>query len=465
MGGRAGGGRCPVTGVLDELTGAAVATDFGALPPEVATRLTLLLADAVGCALAGVTDPTARRVAGLAASRFGTPTGVTALGVGTPVTPDMAAFVNGTALRALELNDTYLGGEPVHPSDTVSAVLAAGELAGASGATVLAGMAVAYETLCRLCANAAIRERGWDTVTFGALATALGAGRVLGLDRDRLRDAVTVATVSAPALWQTRVGELSAWKTSAFADAARNGLFAALVAQTGIGGPPQAIDGPSGLERVVTGRLDLPDAAEWQTMRVRAKMFAAQYFTHPAIEACLRLRETGLPAGSIRAVAVRTFGMAVTTAGTDRDKWAPANRETADHSLPYCAAVALLDGEVTPAQFTDARLAADDVRALLPLVTVAEDPEATAGYPDTMATTVEVTLDGETRSASVTRPLGDPRRGLTEADVAAKFLRCATASGLDHHATRRVLDLCLGVTGLDDIGVLLHAARDAAVPA
>jgi 2-methylcitrate dehydratase len=455
-----------VTDVLDDLTAQAVATDFGALPDEVATRLTLLLADAVGCALAGVTDPTARRVAALAGARFATPAGCTALGVATPVTPDLAAFVNGTALRALELNDTYLGGEPVHPSDTVGAVLAAGELAGASGATVLAGMAVAYEALCRLCANASIRERGWDTVTFGALATALGAGTVLGLDRNRLRDAVTVATVSAPALWQTRVGELSPWKTSAFADAARNGLFAALVAQAGIGGPPRAIDGPSGLERVVTGPLALPDAAEWQTMRVRAKMFAAQYFTHPAIEACVRLRAGGLPAASIRAIDVRTFGMAVTTAGTDRDKWAPANRETADHSLPYCASVALLDGEVTPAQFSDERLAADDVRALLPLVTVTEDPAATAAYPDTMATTVEVRLaGGQARSESVTRPLGDPRRGLTEQDVAAKFVRCATAAGLDETAVRRVLDLTLGVADLPDVGVLLRAARDAAVPA
>lgn len=454
-----------MTDVLDELTGQAAAIEFATLPTEVTTRLTLLLADGLGCALAGVTDPAARRVAALADRWFaaGDHTGATALGVTHPVSPDAAAFVNGTALRALELNDTYLGGEPVHPSDTISAVLAAGELAGASGPDVLAGMAVAYEALCRLCARSAIRQRGWDSVTFGALACALGAGRVLGLDADGLRDAVTVATVSAPALWQTRVGRLSAWKTSAFADAARNGLFAALVAGAGIGGPPQAIDGPSGLEQVVTGPLSLPDPNDWQTLRVRAKLFAAQYFTHPAIEACLLLRDAGVTADAVRSLTVRTFEMAVTTAGTDPDKWAPTNRETADHSLPYCVSVALLDGEVTPAQFGTDRLTAADVRALLPKVTVTEDPAATADYPDSMATTVEVTLtDGRTWSASVRRPLGDPRRGLSRADVAAKFQRCTAASGVDQEAARAVLDLALGVAELSDIGELVAAAHGAA---
>ncbi|HEX7657969.1 MAG TPA: hypothetical protein VF444_00710, partial [Pseudonocardiaceae bacterium] len=242
-----------------------------------------------------------------------------------------------------------------------------------------------------------------------------------------------------------------------------NGLFAALVAGAGIGGPPQAIDGPSGLEQVVTGPLSLPDPNDWQTLRVRAKLFAAQYFTHPAIEACLLLRDAGVTADAVRSLTVRTFEMAVTTAGTDPDKWAPTNRETADHSLPYCVSVALLDGEVTPAQFGTDRLTAADVRALLPKVTVTEDPAATADYPDSMATTVEVTLtDGRTWSASVRRPLGDPRRGLSRADVAAKFQRCTAASGVDQEAARAVLDLALGVAELSDIGELVAAAHGAA---
>ncbi|MCS6898018.1 MAG: MmgE/PrpD family protein, partial [Nitrospira sp.] len=140
---------------------------------------------------------------------------------------EWATFVNGLLIRYLDFNDTYLSKEPAHPSDNWAPVLAVGEAIKASGRQILTAAVLAYEIQCRLCDASSLRKHGIDHVTYGAISSTLAAGQLLGLDEAKLTHAVGLAAVCNIALRQTRSGELSMWKGCAFANAARNGVFAA----------------------------------------------------------------------------------------------------------------------------------------------------------------------------------------------------------------------------------------------
>src|SRR3989449_6906426 len=126
--------------------------------------------------------------------------------------------------------------EPAHPSDNISAALAIAESVGANGRELITAIALAYEVQCRLCDAASIRARGWDHVTYGSFSTSLAAGKLLGLSEAEMVHAQGLAGVPNNAMRQTRVGELSMWKGCAFANASRNGVFAARLAKAGLTG-------------------------------------------------------------------------------------------------------------------------------------------------------------------------------------------------------------------------------------
>src|SRR4029078_161851 len=140
--------------------------------------------------------------------------------------PEWAAFVNGLLIRYLDYNDTYLPLDPAHPSDNLAAVLAAGEITKSKGTDLIVAAVLAYEIQCRLCDAASLRKHGFDHVTYGALSSALAACKLLKLDVTPMVHALGLAGVANIALRQTRAGELSMWKGCAFANAARNGVFA-----------------------------------------------------------------------------------------------------------------------------------------------------------------------------------------------------------------------------------------------
>src|SRR5262249_47226314 len=141
-----------------------------------------------------------------------------------------------------------------------------------------------------------------------------------------------------------------------------------------------------------------------------------------AIAAAFELRpQVGDPA-KIRSIEIATFRVAVEIIAKDPEKWRPKTRETADHSLPYCTAVALVDGRITADQFSDERLADPALLALVSRTTVIEDPQLTAGYPAGTANRVTVTLDdGRTLVSEIAFPPGHDKNPLTNEQLAGKF--------------------------------------------
>jgi 2-methylcitrate dehydratase len=341
--------------------------------------------------------------------------------------PDWAAFANGVHIRYLDCNDTYLSLEPAHPSDNWAAVMAAGAQVGADGRVWIAAAAVAYEVQCRLCDAASIRARGWDHTTYGSLSSALAAARLFGLDHAQTVHALGIAGTTGTALRLTRAGELSMWKGCAFAFAARNGVFAAQLAQAGMTGPAPLFEGEMGFRQQVSGPFTLaqlggPSAGDWMLPRTSIKFVPAEYHSQSAIAAAFELRPRIGDPKRIRAIEIATFRTAVEIIGKDPEKWRPRTRETADHSLPYCTAVALVDGAITAEQFSAQRMADSALLDLVARTTVIEDPRLTAGYPAGTPNRVKVTLDDGTELVSeVAFPPGHDKNPLSDNQLAAKF--------------------------------------------
>ncbi|HMP60126.1 MAG TPA: MmgE/PrpD family protein, partial [Gemmatales bacterium] len=161
-------------------------------------------------------------------------------------------FVNGLLIRYLDFNDTYLSKEPAHPSDNLAAVLAVGEYAKNTGKDLLTAAVLAYEIQCRLCDASSLRKNGIDHVTYGAISSALAAAKLQQFDAVKTYHTVGLAGVCNAALRQTRAGEMSMWKGAAFANAARNGVFASLLAGEGYTGPAPIFEGELGIMKLLT---------------------------------------------------------------------------------------------------------------------------------------------------------------------------------------------------------------------
>ncbi len=411
--------------LADRLTDFALSTRFEDLPREVVDEAKRRLIDAFGCALGALEDDAPRIARSVARKIQGSP-GASLIGGGRS-SPDWAAFANGVHIRYLDCNDTYLSLEPAHPSDNWAAIMAAGEVAGADGRAWISAAAVAYEVQCRLCDAVSIRARGWDHTTYGSLSTALAASRLFGLSHAQTVHSLGIAGTTGTALRLTRAGELSMWKGCAFAFAARNGVFAASLAAEGLTGPSPLFEGDMGFRQQVSGPLELaklggPAAGDWMLPKTSIKFVPAEYHSQSAIAAAFELRPRIGDASRIRSIEIATFRTAVEIIGQDPEKWRPRTRETADHSLPYCTAVALVDGAVSAAQFTPERLNDPSLLDLVARTKVVEDPALTAGYPSGIPNRVTVTLDdGTVLVKEVAFPPGHDKSPLTHDQLLDKF--------------------------------------------
>ncbi len=410
--------------LADDLAAFTLATRFEDLPAPVVAEARRRLIDAFGCA-AGALDEPAPGIARRVARSIGAE-GASLIGGGRS-SPDWAAFSNGVHIRYLDCNDTYLSLEPAHPSDNWAAVMAVGELVKATGRDWIAAAAVAYEVQCRLADAASIRARGWDHVTYGALSTSLAASKLLGLDHARTVHALGIAGTTSAALRLTRAGELSMWKGCAFAHAARNGVFAAMLAREGMTGPAPLFEGDMGFWQQVSGPFEVanlggPDAGDWMLPKTSIKFVPAEYHSQSAIAAAFQIRREIADLSQVDSIEIATFRVAVEIIGQDPEKWRPKTRETADHSLPYCTAVALIDGVVSAEQFHDDRLHDPELLALVERTTVIEDPILTQGYPSGIPNRVTVRLkDGRSFTEEVSFPPGHDKNPLTDGELADKF--------------------------------------------
>jgi 2-methylcitrate dehydratase len=373
---------------------------------------------------------------------------------------EWATFVNGLLIRYLDYNDTYLSLEPAHPSDNLAPVLAVGEMAGATGRDMIAAAVLAYEIQCRLCDAASLRKHGFDHVTYGAISSAVAACKLLRLDAVRTTHAIGLAGVANVALRQTRAGELSMWKGCAFANAARNGVFAALLAADGMTGPAPIFEGDVGIMKLLTGPFDVPvlggKGQPFMISKTYIKFWPAEYHSQSAIDAALQLRPEVGDMGNVASIDIHTFDAAVDIIGKDPEKWRPKTRETADHSLPYCTAVALADGDVTLAQFEPKRFSDPALLELVAKVQIHRDAALSARYPRGIPNRVTVKLrDGRQLVREVEFPRGHAENPMTDAEVEHKF-RTLVVPRYGKDRADRILSVCWELEKLKGAAELIH---------
>jgi 2-methylcitrate dehydratase len=186
------------------------------------------------------------------------------------------------------------------------------------------------------------------------------------------------------------------------------------------------------------------------------KFWPAEYHSQSAIHAALELRPRIGDVSQIQSLYIHSFDAAVDIIGKDPEKWRPRTRETADHSLPYCTAVALTDGDVTLDSFSDERLRDERLLALVARIKIHRDAALTTRYPRGIPNRLEVTLaNGRKLVAENEFPRGHDQNPMTDGEVEAKFQRMA-ARRLDPAQSRKILDLCWKFDELQDVGELLR---------
>lgn len=413
-------------GMTETLVAYAESVSFDRLPADAVHQAKRRLIDTFASALGAYEEPLAQMSRKVAARSRGEPA-ASVWGSSITTSPEAAAFANGVMVRLLDISDTYLGKSRGHPSDMTSGLVAVAQRAGADGKSLLAAIVLAYDVYCSFCKAVDINSRGWDQPVYSVLGCVLGAAKLLGLTREETANAIALALAPNMALAQSRRGHLSSWKGCAGANASRNAVFAATLAQDGFTGPAEVFEGDGGLFHAI-GKFDwpLPEGGH-MIGETHIKALPVCYHGQSPVEAAIGMQSRVDP-GQIETIEIDTYATAVMMMGADPSRWAPKTRETADHSLPYCVSVALLDGKVTNESFSDARLADPAIARLMAKVKVLEDAKLSALYPDGSPGRVTLRMQsGETLVEELRYPKGHAKSVMTDAEVEAKFRGLAGA--------------------------------------
>lgn len=389
--------------------------------------------DTLGCLISGY-DEDASAAARKLADRYINNKGATIIGSGQKAPADIAAFANGTAIRYLDYNDTYLSIEPLHPSDVIAPLIALAEERGISTKRLIAAIAAAYEIGVVFCDEASLKSNGWDHVNYITVATVVGGANLLGLSVDETEQALALAIVPHAAMRQTRNGEISMWKGAAAANAARNAVFALQLAECGMKGPYEPFEGTMGVNYLMLNKRLNPDRVVRKLENNESpdritityvKNWAVEYMTQSAIEAALALREEIQDPADVEHIHIETFQLAYDVLAKDKQKWEPRTRETADHSLPYIVMAALEDNKIDLDTFSAARLAdKQTLERLKTIITVEVTEEMNAGYPDGNPNRITITLrDGSKLQKLVKHPAGHSGNPMSNDQIEQKFLR------------------------------------------
>ncbi len=414
-----------VTATLSEW---ATGLRFEDLPAEVVDAARRFLYDTIGCALGGYRMHDVKLYLHYL-DFLGGRGDCHLFGSGVTTNAVESAMANALMVRAMDYNDIYWKQDPSHPSDLIPAVLSLAEQEGLDGKEAIVGIVLAYEVEMRLCEAAipGIRERGWHHATLTAFASPVAAARMLRLSTEQMVNAIGISGCHQHTLGCVTAGKLGMMKNTVDPMATRAGVEAALLARLGYNGPAHVIDGKEGMVHCLGKDWDLSRLTDglgesFRIVQCGMKAYPTEALTHSPITATLQLlREHKLAAESIAEVRIETIARAADIL-SDPSKYDPRTKETADHSLPYCIAAALADGQVTPQQFTDEKILSDRVRAQLPKVKVVANEEFEKLFPANQSTRVTiVTTSGKEHVKRVDVPKGDPRDPMTESDLKVKF--------------------------------------------
>jgi len=410
--------------ITQEMARFALNLNYDAIPETARKEARRFLLDSFGCALAAVNNEDMRAAHRYIEKLGGVPD-ATVIGSGLRTNAPNAALMNSLLIRAIDYNDIYWKQDPSHPSDVIPAALATGEKAGRDARDLIVGILIAYELEMRWClaATPGVREVGWHHATLTQFVSPFVAARMLGLT-----EAQTVAAAGIS-------GHLTNMKNTADPMATEAGVAAALLAAENYTGPVEVIEGKEGLYHVLHNVQWSTDAllkglgSEWLINECGYKPFPTEALTHQPISAAIKLREEHhLTDDLISHVLVKTTKRGADIL-SDPSKYKPTTKETADHSLPYCIAAALVDGHVLPSSFDEEKLKDPRIWNMLGKISVVADSEIDAMFPGVKRAIVSITtVAGQVYTAQVDNAKGSPENPMSDDEVIDKFT--ANAAGV-----------------------------------
>jgi 2-methylcitrate dehydratase len=434
--------------VRDALAQVVHGISYAALPPEVVHETKRLVLDTLACAIGAIRSEPAAIVRTFAETLGGVPeAGV--IGAGRKTSAPLATLVNGTLIRYLDSNDYYFGSDSAHPSSNIPPALALVQRLGRSGRDLVAAIVAGYEVQMRFCdavAMPGISGRGWHTATHVQFSAAALAARLLSDDVAVTANALALAASHNNTLAEAQRGGIPLMKATAEAYIAKSAVECALLAAAGLTGPVNVFEGEAGWEKTVAGAIDFrvltsPVAGDYRIMRSCMKPYPAVAGAMAPIQAAIDLDLGARDIADIESVTVRLPRVTAKKASGDPQKLQPKDKETADHSIHYCVAVALLDRECAHAQFTAERIASPDVAELIGKIRIDEDAALTALYPGSSGAALSVRLrDGRELGKTHRYPPGHAQNRASDADVERKFFDLADGV-LSRARGQRVIEL------------------------
>ncbi|HVO80682.1 MAG TPA: MmgE/PrpD family protein [Terriglobales bacterium] len=439
----------------------AAGLSYKQLSQEAVYQAKRFLLDSVGCALGGYQQHDVKialevldEIAGRGPS--------TVIGTGKRIDPVSASLANALMIRCMDYNDIYWKQDPSHPSDIFPAAMACCERAKSDGRELIVGLVLGHEFEMRLCEAAfpGIRERGWHHATLTAFVSPIVAGRALHLPWERIQHAIGISASRHCTLGAVTAGKLTMMKNTVDPMATQSGVLAALMAEKGYTGPEHVVDGKEGLTHCFGPEWKLNLLTDglgesWRITQCGMKFFPTEALTHAPISAVLDLvKENDLHPENVQKVQIRSLARAADIL-SDPSKYDPHTKETADHSLPYVIAAALVDRQVTPAQFGMKKIMDPAIRAQLKKVEVVADPEIEKVFPALQRVIVNITTtDGRSLHKQLDYPKGDPRNPLSDAEIEEKF--AALANGvLSPSAQKKLKDAIWNLEKITSVSKLM----------
>jgi len=443
----------------------AAGLKFEDLPADAIYQSKRFLLDSLGCALGGFQQHDVKIALDVLNETAGRGP-CTVIGTGRKIDPISASLANGLMIRCMDYNDIYWKQDPSHPSDIFPAALACCERSQSDGRELIVGLVLGHEFEMRFCEAAfpGIRERGWHHATLTAFVSPIVAGRALHLTPLQIQHAIGISASRHATLGAVTAGKLTMMKNTVDPMATQSGVLAALLAEKGYTGPEHVVDGKEGLAHCFGPEWKLNVLTDglgdsWRITQCGMKAFPTEALTHTPISAVLDLvKQHDLHPDQVEKIHVRSLARAADILA-DPSKYDPHSKETADHSLPYVIAAALVDRQVTPLQFSTEKILSPDIRAQLQKVEVVADPQIEKVFPVLQRVIVTIRrTDGQEFTRQLDYPKGDPRNPLSDKEVEEKFSALA-GPVLSPAAQKKVIKAVWKLEKLESVTKLMRLLK------
>lgn len=423
---------------------AAMATDDVKIDDDVKDMIINRIIDNAAVALAAVNRGPVANARSMALSHP-VKGGATVFGMSNEQTfsPEWAAWANGTAVRELDMHDTFLAADYSHPGDNIPPLLAVAQKLNKSGSDLLRGLATAYEIQVNLVKGICLHKHKKDHIAHLCPASAGGIGTMLGLTTERVYQAIQQAVHVSFSTRQSRKGQISSWKAYAPAHSGKLAVEAVDRTMRGEGAPSPIYEGE---DSVIAYMLDgkngsyevpLPEKGEAKRaiMETYTKEHSAEYQSQALIDLAFDMRKDIKDLTKVKSIVLHTSHHTHYVIGTgagDPQKMDPkASRETLDHSIMYIFTVALEDGKWHHVDsYTPERAGRPETVSLWHKMSTVEDPKWTEMYhnpdPDKKAFGGKVVItmeDGKVHTAEKALADAHPagKRPFARAEYINKF--------------------------------------------